>query len=132
MRGCQVIFTQIKCYRVRQEGEKSKKPREKEENLVEYKYDFSTDGAISPFVLTTQVLRYQEWTPIVMNPGIECGGLQHPEKVLQAPNMTSLSLARDYVTGEIGTSGCEASPDLYGSRLNMARGLTKCLLRQTA
>ena len=34
-------------------------------DLKKRKY-FSTDGGISPFVLTTQVLRYREWTPVVI------------------------------------------------------------------
>ena len=33
---------------------------------------------------------------------------------------------RAYVTGEIGTLGCAASPNRYGPVLNRANGLTQC------
>ena len=44
-------------------------------------------------------------------------GLQQPVRVLEA-HLTRLSLETSYVRSEIGTLGCEASPNLYGYRLN--------------
>ena len=36
---------------------------------------------------------------------------------------------RAYVTGEIGTLGCAASPNRYGPVLDRANGLTRCIGR---
>ena len=63
-----------------------------------------------------------------MNPGLKARGLQQSELLCGRPrisrsHMSRLSLFEGYVRNEIGTLGCEASPNLYGAVLKEKEGL---------
>jgi hypothetical protein len=59
----------------------------------------------------------------------------HPLKgerlVKTSLNLTSLN-RKATLREKLGTSGCAASPDLYGEWLNIPIGLRKCYSRQTS
>jgi hypothetical protein len=54
----------------------------------------------------------------VRNPTPEGRGLVRSRQAVSEAHLTRLSLETSYVRSEIGTLGCEASPNLYGYRLN--------------
>lgn len=69
---------------------------------------------------------------MVYNSQLSKRGLaERPRAVLQALNMTRLSLLGSVRTEYIGTGGCAASLPRYGTALNRASGLTQCVARQT-
>jgi hypothetical protein len=64
----------------------------------------------------------------VRNPTPEGRGLVRSRKVFSSAHLTRLSLETGYVRSEIGMLGCEASPNLYGNRLNLSTRVKEVLV----
>jgi hypothetical protein len=65
---------------------------------------------------------------LVRNPTPEGRGLVRSRKVFSSAHLTRLSLSTGYVRSEIGMLGCEASPNLYGNRLNLSTRVKEVLV----